>query len=77
MLFVNCPHCDLLLEIIELNCKKFVCGVYRSDYLQIPPHMSKKECVKLMESRLIWGCGHPFILVESDQKWIAIESEYG
>ena len=62
-MFVNCPHCDLLLEIIELNCGIFRCGVYRSDYLQIPPHLSKEECVRLMESRLIWGCGKPFQII--------------
>jgi hypothetical protein len=76
-MFINCPHCDLLLEILELNCKKFVCGVYRTDFIQIPPHLSKEECVRLMESRLIWGCGKPFILVQHNEKWTAVESEYG
>lgn len=71
-MFINCPHCDLLLEILELNCGIFRCGVYRTDFVQIPPHSSKEECDRLLRDRLIWGCGKPFQIIEGK----VIECDY-
>lgn len=76
MLFANCPHCDLLVEIVEMNCKIFRCGVYRTDFVQIPQHLSKEECEKLIENRLIWGCGKPFTLVKINGEWCAVACDY-
>jgi len=60
MILVNCPHCDQLIEIVELNCCIFRCGVYRQNQEQIPPHLPKSECDNLAEQELIFGCGKPF-----------------
>lgn len=60
MILVNCPHCNQLIEIIELNCCIFRCGIYRETCEQIPPHHPKAECDQLVEQQLIFGCGKPF-----------------
>ena len=37
-MLVCCPHCDTTIEIIELNCRIFRCGVLKSTGQQIDPH---------------------------------------
>ena len=65
----KCPHCLMCIIVNkkELNCKIFRCGVYRSNYKQIPPHLPKDECDKLRESDAIYGCGKPFLFIDSDK----------
>ena len=29
MILVHCPHCQQLIEIVELNCRIFRCGVLK------------------------------------------------
>ena len=53
-----CPHCGMGIEILQINCAIFRCGVYKKTGLQIDPHMSKKE-ISLIEDD-IYGCGKPF-----------------
>lgn len=60
MILINCPHCNQLIEIVELNCCIFRCGIYRETGEQIPPHHPKAECDRLAEQELIFGCGKPF-----------------
>ena len=60
MILIFCPHCSQLIEIIELNCCIFRCGIFRHDGSQIPPHLPKIECDRLIESGAIFGCGKPF-----------------
>lgn len=59
-MFVNCPHCLLTVEIIEMNCKIFRCGVFKKDYQQINPHADKQTCEYYVKNNMIWGCGKPF-----------------
>lgn len=65
-LYIQCPHCDRTIEIIELNCCIFRCGVYRHDMnQQIHPHLGKEACEDLVRQETIYGCGKPFqIIVE-------------
>jgi hypothetical protein len=58
---MECPHCGIGIEILEINCAIFRCGVYKDTYQQIPPHLPKTECDALVEK--IYGCGKPFQLV--------------
>ena len=58
--FLPCPHCDVLIEIVEVNCAIFRCGILKSTGEQIAPHASKEEIEKLD----FWGCGGPMRLVE-------------
>ena len=60
---MECPHCKIGIEIIEVNCAIFRCGIYKDTYQQIPPHLSKKECDAIVDK--IYGCGKPFRLVNS------------
>ena len=61
---VKCPHCGILVEIIELNCRIFRCGIYKYNYSQINPHLPKKECDELISNEAIYGCGKPFMITE-------------
>lgn len=73
MFIIQCPHCGIHIEILELNCKIFRCGVFKKDFRQIDPHASKKMCDLYAESGLIYGCGKPFTVSESG---IAAISQY-
>lgn len=57
---LECPHCRVSVVIDAANCGIFRCGVYRDNYTQVNPHLSKEECAAL--AGLIWGCGKPFRL---------------
>jgi hypothetical protein len=63
-MFVECPHCSQTIEIIQLNCRIFRCGVYKTSFKQIDPHLSKSECTRLFDEKLIFGCGKPFRILE-------------
>ena len=58
--FVTCPHCNITIEVLELNCQIFRCGTYKNNLEQINPHMPKIECDRLTYESLIYGCGKPF-----------------
>ena len=65
MAFYNCPHCNNMIEVIEINCAIFRCGIYKINGSQVEPHLSKEECDKLKNEDKIWGCGKPFQLVNN------------
>ena len=57
---ITCPHCEQYIEILELNCCIFRCGVYKQTSNQINPHLDEKSCKELKKKDLIYGCGKPF-----------------
>jgi hypothetical protein len=59
---LNCPYCNVSIVIESINCGIFRCGIYKHNHEQIPPHLSKEECNKLVKENKIWGCGQPFQL---------------
>jgi hypothetical protein len=63
----QCPYsdCNIGIEIVEINCSIFRCGVYKDTGQQIEPHLPKEECDKLKKEDKIWGCGRPFKLLNS------------
>lgn len=62
-MFVECPHCGVTIEVLQVNCNVFRCGVYKSDINKnINPHLPKIECEKLVQHDLIYGCGKPFTI---------------
>ena len=61
-LIINCPHCDQLIIIVELNCRIFRCGVLKLNGEQINPHSNKNICDDLTVNNLIYGCGKPFLI---------------
>jgi hypothetical protein len=61
----NCPYpdCNITIEIEEINCAIFRCGIYKESGKQIDPHLSKEQCDQLKIKNKIWGCGKPFQLI--------------
>ena len=83
--FVNCPHCDILIEVLELNCCIFRCGIYKKqnqgsappfEYIQIPPHSTKEECDRLIKNNEIYGCGKPFRIIVASSGYIVEICDY-
>lgn len=62
-MLIQCPHCQQLLMIIELNCGIFRCGVYKHNFNPIPPHLDKVSCDMLINNNLIYGCSKPFKII--------------
>ena len=60
MSVIECPSCGISIEVLEINCRIFRCGVLKTTMEQIPPHSSKEECDKYVKEDLIYGCGKPF-----------------
>jgi hypothetical protein len=67
---ICCPYedCNISIEIIEINCAIFRCGIYKNNGTQINPHLSKEECDKLKKNDEIWGCGRPFKLCQESKE---------
>lgn len=74
MILVHCPHCQQLIEIVELNCRIFRCGILKQTGEQLPPHLPKIECDRLVDA--IYGCGKPFRIEESEQTYVAVICDY-
>jgi hypothetical protein len=73
---VTCPHCNLHIIILELNCQIFRHGVVISTGEQIDPHTSKTDCDDLVKKQMIYGCGKPFRVDKVENKHIASICEY-
>ena len=77
MNIVKCPHCEMYIEVIELNCKIFRCGIYKDSMKQIDPHMQKLLCEQLSTNDLIYGCGKPFrVDLNSKNEYISTACDY-
>lgn len=76
MIYVNCPHCQGVVEVEQLNCQIFRHGILKSSGQQMNPHTSKEECDLLAEREDIHGCGKPFRVVLENDKYIAIVCDY-
>ena len=50
----------IIINIKDFNCKIFRHGVYKNNNKQIEPHLNIKECDRLFNEKLIYGCGKPF-----------------
>lgn len=74
----KCPHCQewVFLPKQHFNCKIYRHGVYKSNYNQIDPHLSKSECNRLKDQDLIFGCGKPFKIIISGEKYFIEICDY-
>jgi hypothetical protein len=63
-MLIDCPHCNELIWIDQLNCRIFRHGTFKHNYEQIPPHSSKQDCDLWKEQDRIYGCGKPFKINE-------------
>lgn len=75
-LYIYCPHCKSLIEILEINCSIFRHGIFKNNYIQINPHSSQELCQYYIDNDLIYGCGKPFKLVLNNDKYDAIACDY-
>ena len=73
---VTCPHCHQFIEVLELNCKIFRCGIYKTNLQQMDPHMSKTDCERLKENDLIYGCGKPFRVDIQNREYVSTICDY-
>ena len=74
----QCPHCQewVYLPKQEFNCKIYRHGVLKSNYQQIDPHLPKSECYRLKNNNLIFGCGKPFKIIVSGNKYFIEICDY-
>ena len=73
MIIVQCPHCKCYIEIIELNCRIFRCGILKTDFSQINPHLPKTECDAMKKENKIYGCGKPFRIFQNESHALCVE----
>jgi DNA-directed RNA polymerase subunit RPC12/RpoP len=72
-IYINCPYCNSLIEICQINCGIFRHGIYKDTFIQIPPHSLKEDIDKMN----IYGCGKPFKIIKDDNNiYKAIECDY-
>jgi hypothetical protein len=71
----NCPHCDfsIIVNEKEINCGIFRHGEYKINHQQIPPHLPKDQCDKLISEDKIIGCGKPFKIIKLKPGEISVE----
>lgn len=75
-IFVTCPHCNAMIEVLQINCGIFRHGVYKSSNRQINPHETKEVCDKLFVNELIYGCGKPFRLLMENNEYSTVTCDY-
>jgi hypothetical protein len=56
-----------MIEVLEIRCQIFRCGVLKESGEQIHPHLKKEECDELVEKDLIYGCGKPFRIIYDNE----------
>lgn len=74
----HCPNCydEIIVHKSELNCKIFRHAIYKETYIQVNPHLSKQECDKLINDKLVYGCCKPFEIIEKEDKLYVIICDY-
>lgn len=75
-IYIACPHCECLIEIVQINCGIFRHGVFKETNLQLDPHSSEIVCKEAIENGKIYGCGKPFKLEFQDDEYIPTICEY-
>jgi hypothetical protein len=73
---VKCPHCEEYVIIEQINCAIFRHGIFKENFNQINPHLSKNECEQLVAKNLIYGCGKPFMIKKINGIWTGIICDY-
>jgi hypothetical protein len=62
-MFTHCPRCFCALELVEINCAVFRCGIFKKTFEHIPPHATKGDIMEWLSKDMIYGCGAPLQLV--------------
>ena len=60
---MNCPYCNMCIELEKVNCGILRCGIYKlknGKVKQLPKHGKQNTIEKIIkEKRLLFGCGNP------------------
>ena len=74
---VTCPHCQIPVEIEQLNCRIFRHGTLKNNGQQMNPHETKEVCDYFVTNNMIYGCGNPFKIEQNqDGEFVAIVCGY-
>jgi hypothetical protein len=65
--FVECPHCQGLVQILAIKCGIFRHGVFKSTGRQLNPHETKERCESFVARGVVEGCGKPFMISKTDR----------
>lgn len=76
MFIVTCPHCFVPVQIEQVNCAIFRHAVFKNNGRQVPPHLCKEECEKLIQNDQVYGCCKPFRLVLKENEYVAEICDY-
>ncbi len=66
-----CPHCGEGIEVVQENCKIFICGAsenYTEKSQQLPPHDDKGAERARAMGKIKLGCGNQFELIDGELK---------
>jgi hypothetical protein len=63
-MFTHCPKCFSALELVEINCGVFRCGIFKKSFESISPHATKGDIMEWLSQDLIYGCGTPLELID-------------
>ena len=58
--YCECPHCGVVVQVVDIACGIFRCGEFKNNQGQIPPHADRATCERLVQEALVWGCAKPF-----------------
>jgi len=72
-LFIRCNWIPITFDCDILVLRH---GVYKNNLQQINPHASKKECKKLLENDLIYGCACPLQIIKDNEEYKLIICDY-
>jgi hypothetical protein len=75
-IYIECPNCGDMVEIIQINCGIFRHGVFKNNQQQINPHSPESFCKKMFDDGQIYGCGKPFKLEQINGEYVAIVCDY-
>jgi len=77
-IILKCPYCNLYFFIYkhELNCHIIRHAIYKENYNQVDPHLSKEECDNLVKKKLIYGCCNPIEIINENNIYKCIKCDY-
>jgi hypothetical protein len=77
-LIFKCPHCqdDIIVFLNEIFCKIFRHAIFKHNFEQVNPHLSKNECDKLIQNNMIFGCCKPFEIIIENNEYFVIQCDY-
>lgn len=75
-IYVECPNCGDMVEIVQINCGIFRHAVLKKNNQQINPHTPKHICDQLHKNGLVYGCAKPFRLEKINDKFVAYKCGY-